>query len=100
MKYAADPLFKAECLGYRAACSSIKQLEMANRHVKQKEIRSLSKEQEIGTVTHDCLHCRGIRGTRDGAGGRTQKRDGRTAASGAAGRYAVAEGHICAMQRI
>ena len=29
-----------------------------------------------------------------------KKRDGRTAASGAAGRYAVAEGHICAMQRI
>ena len=29
-----------------------------------------------------------------------KKRDGRTAASGAAGRYAVLEGHICAMQRI
>ena len=29
-----------------------------------------------------------------------KKRDGRTAASGTAGRYAVLEGHICAMQRI
>ena len=76
MKYAADPLFKAERLGYRAACSSIKRLEMTNQDVKQKEIRSLNKEQEIGTVTHACLHCRGIHGTRDGAGGRTQKRDG------------------------
>ena len=76
MKYAADPLFKAECLGYRAACSSIKWLEMTNQDAKQKEIRSLNKEQEIGTVTHDCLHCRGIHGARDGAGGRTQKEMG------------------------
>ena len=29
-----------------------------------------------------------------------KKRDGSTAASGTAGRYAVAEGHICTMQRI
>ena len=62
MKYAADPLFKAECLGYRAACSSIKWLEMTNQDTKQKEIRSLNKEQEIGTVTHDRLYCRGIHG--------------------------------------
>ena len=74
MKYAADPLFKAECLGYRAACSSIKWLEMANQDAKQKEIRSLNKEQEIGTVTHDCLHCRGTR-DKGGAGGRTQKKE-------------------------
>ena len=73
MKYAADPLFKAECLGYRAACSSIKWLEMTNQDAKQKEIRSLNKEQEIGTVTHDCLHCRGTR-DKGGAGGRTQKK--------------------------
>ena len=99
MKYAADPLFKAECLGYRAACSSIKWLEMTNQDAKQKEIRSLNKEQEIGTVTHGCLHCRGIHGTRDGQVA-VLKRDGCTAASGAARRYAVVEGHICAMQRI
>ena len=76
MKYAADPLFKAECLGYRAARSSIKWLEMTNQDAKQKEIRSLNKKQENGTVTHDCLHCRGIHGARDGAGGRTQKEMG------------------------
>ena len=61
MKYAADPLFKAECLGYRAACSSIKWLEMTNQDAKQKEIRSLNKEQEIGNGIHDRLHCRGTR---------------------------------------
>ena len=98
MKYAADPLFKAECLGYRAACSSIKRLEMTNQDAKQKEIRSLNKEQEIGNGIHDRLHCRDTR-DKGGAGGRTQKRDGRTVASGTAGRYAVLEGHICAMQR-
>ena len=99
MKYAADPLFKAECLGYRAACSSIKQLEMTNQYVKLKEIRSLNKEQEIGNGTHDRLYCQGTR-DKGGACSRTKKRDGRTAASGAARRYAVVEGHICAMQRI
>ena len=99
MKYAADTLFKAECLGYRAARSSIKWLDMTNQDAKQKEIRSLNKEQEIGTVTHGCLYCRGTR-DKGRACSRTQKRDGRTAASGAAGRYAVVEGHICAMQRI
>ena len=61
MKYAADPLFKAEYLGYRAACSSIKRLETANQNAKQKEIRSLNKEQEIGNGTHDRLYCRGTR---------------------------------------
>ena len=71
---------------------------MTNQDAKQKEIRSLNKEQEIGTVTHDRLHCRDTR-DKGGAGGRTQKRDGRTVASGTAGRYAVLEGHICAMQR-
>ena len=98
MKYAADPLFKAEYLGYRAACSSIKRLETANQNAKQKEIRSLNKEQEIGNGTHDRLYCQGTR-EKGGAGSRTQKRDGRTAASGAARRYAVVEGYICAMQR-
>ena len=97
MKYAADPLFKAEFLDYRAACSSIKRLEAANQ--KQKEIRSLNKEQEIGNGTHDRLYCQGTR-DKGGAGSHTQKRDGRTAASGAARRYAVVEGHICAVQRI
>ena len=37
---------------------------------------------------------------REGQGAVLKKRDGRTAASGTAGRYAVLEGHICAMQRI
>ena len=84
----------------QAACSSIKWLELTSQDAKQKEIRSLNKEQEIGNGTHDRLYCRGTR-DKGGAGGRTQKkRDRSTAASGAAGRYAVAEGHICTMQRI
>ena len=36
------------------AFSSTKVLELANCNAKQKGIRSLNKEQEIGTATHTC----------------------------------------------
>ena len=72
---------------------------MTNQDAKQKEIRSLNKEQEIGNGIHDRLHCRGTR-DKGGQVAVLKKSDGRTAASGTAGRYAVLEGHICAMQRI
>ena len=58
----------------QAACSSIKWLELTSQDAKQKEIRSLNKEQEIGNGTHDRLYCRGTR-DKGGAGGRTQKKE-------------------------